>query len=212
MMYWLIKTLSAIYAKIYLKYRVVDRENLLDLNDGGYVVASNHVSFLDPPLIGIGFKESIYFFARKTLFDHPVAGFIFRRIRAIPVNQSQPEMSTLKLIIQLLKDGEKVVIFPEGERTYDGKIKDVGQSGVGMIVEKSKAKVLPVRLFGPEKALPRDAKKVTRVPVTMVVGEPIDFTELIENKEIKRKEKYQLITAEIMEAIRSLELNDQTRK
>jgi len=205
MMYWLIKNLYAIFAKTYLSYRVIDRENLLDLNDGGYVVASNHVSFLDPPLVGIAFPENIYFFARKSLFDNAIFGWVLRSIQAIPVNQAQPEMSTLKHIIQLLKDGEKVVIFPEGERTHDGEIKEKGQSGVGMMVEKSQAKILPVRLFGPEKALPRHSKKLVRVPVTLVVGKPMDVTDLVENKELDRKARYEAITARIMDAIRELE-------
>ncbi|MDF1810974.1 MAG: lysophospholipid acyltransferase family protein [Verrucomicrobiales bacterium] len=199
------KNLCAIFAKTYLSYKVVNRENLLNLGEGGYVVASNHVSFLDPPLVGIAFPENIYYFARKTLFDHPFAGWMLRRMWAIPVDQDRPEMSTLKLIIKLLKEGEKVVIFPEGERTYDGQLKEKGQSGVGMMVEKSNAKVLPVRLFGPEKALPRHSKKVKRVPVTMVVGEEMDLSDLINNKEIDRKERYELITARIMDAIRAIE-------
>ena len=208
MMYWLIKNLYKIFAKVYLSYRVVNRENILNLEEGGYVVASNHVSFLDPPLVGIAFPENIYYFARKTLFDHPVFGWVLRSIQAIPVNQEKPEMSTLKHIIQLLKDGEKVVIFPEGERTHDGKMKERGQSGVGMMVEKSEARVLPVRLFGPEKAMPRDSKKIKRVPVTLVVGEPIDMSDLISDRELDKKTRYEAITERIMEAIRVLECPD----
>jgi len=205
MMYWLIKNLYKIFALTYLDYKVVNRENLLDLRDGGYVVASNHVSFLDPPLVGIAFRENLHFFARKTLFDNPIFGWVLRQIQAIPVNQDQPEISTLKNIIQLLKDGQKVVIFPEGERTLDGKIKEVGQAGVGMMVEKSGAKVLPVRLFGPEIAMPRNSKRIRSVPVTLVVGEVMDFSAVIEDKALDRREKYERITARIMEAIRRLE-------
>lgn len=198
--------MSAIFAKLYLSYRVVNRENLLNLDhDCGYVIASNHVSFLDPPLVGIAFPENIYYFARRSLFVHPVAGWLLHRMWAIPVDQEKPEMSTLKQIIQLLKEGQRVVIFPEGERTLDGKIKEKGQAGVGMIVEKSNAKVLPVRLFGPEIALPRHSKKVVRHPVTLVVGEPIDLSDLINHPNLDRKTRYEAITARIMEAIRSLE-------
>jgi 1-acyl-sn-glycerol-3-phosphate acyltransferase len=206
MVYWLMKTLSAIFAKCYLSYRVINRENLLNLNPvHGYIIASNHVSFLDPPLVGIAFPENIYYFARKTLFDHPIMGWLLHRMWAIPVDQDKPEMSTLKQIIQLLKDGQKVVIFPEGERTLDGKIKEKGEAGVGMIVEKSNAKVLPVRLFGPEIALPRNSKKVVRHPVTLVIGEVIHLDDLINHPELDRKARYEAITSRIMSAIRALE-------
>ncbi|MEM9283033.1 MAG: lysophospholipid acyltransferase family protein, partial [Verrucomicrobiota bacterium] len=161
-------------------FRVQNREALESV-EGGLVIASNHVSFLDPPLIGSAYRDPIYYFARKTLFDHPIANFILTRVNALPVNQEKPELSVLKRVISLLKKDEKVLIFPEGERSYDGVLKEKGQTGVGMIVTKSTKPVLPVRLFGAEKALPRGGKHMKRHPITLVVGEPIDFTEVIED-------------------------------
>jgi 1-acyl-sn-glycerol-3-phosphate acyltransferase len=101
-----------------------------------------------------------------------------------------------------------VVIFPEGERTLDGKMKTEGEPGVGMIVAKANVPVLPVRLFGPEKALPRGSKKITPHPVTLVVGKPIEFSDLLNNEEMSTKERYQAISARIMSAIAALELTD----
>lgn len=179
----------------------------MDLPDG-LLIASNHVSFLDPPLIGAAFREPLHYFARKTLFDHPVANFLFTRVNAIPVNQDKPELSALKLVINLLKEGEKVLIFPEGERTLDGMLKSEGAPGIGMIVSKAKVAVLPVRLFGPEKALPRGSKKLRRHPVTLVVGEPLDLSDLLEKSELGTKERYQAISARIMSAIGALKMAD----
>lgn len=177
------------------------------------MIASNHVSFIDPPLVGIGFHQAIHYLARKTLFDHPFAKWFLPQINAIPVNQDKPELSILRKVIDLLKAGEKVVLFPEGERSWDGAMKEKGEPGIGMIVAKSKVPVLPVRLFGAEHALPRGSGKVRRHPVVLVVGEPIDFSELIANKEIKPKERYQLIADQIMDEIRALKLpEDQAAK
>lgn len=205
--YWLGHTLSKWFAKWVCSYRVQNRERLADLPDG-LLIASNHVSFLDPPLIGAAFREPLHYFARKTLFDHPVANFLFTRVNAIPVNQDKPEISSLKLVIQLLREGEKVLIFPEGERTLDGQLKTEGQPGVGMIVNKAKVAVLPVRLFGPEKALPRGSGKLKRHPVTLVVGELLDLSDLLERSELGTKERYQAISARIMSAIAALEMTD----
>ncbi|MBP6602101.1 MAG: 1-acyl-sn-glycerol-3-phosphate acyltransferase [Verrucomicrobiales bacterium] len=205
--YWLGHSLSKIFAKIVCSYRVQNIEGL-ETGEGGVLIASNHVSFLDPPLIGIAYRTPIYYFARKTLFDNPIANFIFTRVNAIPVNQDKPEISSLKLVIRLLKEGKKVVIFPEGERTLDGKMKTEGEPGVGMIVAKANVPVLPVRLFGPEKALPRGSKKITPHPVTLVVGKPIEFSDLLNNEEMSTKERYQAISARIMSAIAALELTD----
>lgn len=205
--YWMGHTLSRIFGKFVNSYRVENREGLRAV-DGGLIIASNHVSFLDPPLIGAAFREPIYYFARRTLFDHPVANFILQRVRALPVDQQKPELSILKKIIQLLRSDEKVLIFPEGERSWDGKLNMDGQPGVGMIVAKSKVPVLPVRLFGPEKSLPRGSKKIRRHPVTLVVGEPIDFSELLDDKDVGAKEKYQIIADRIMESIAALEMSE----
>lgn len=205
--YWMGHTLSRIFGKFVNSYRVENREGLLAV-DGGLIIASNHVSFLDPPLIGAAFREPIYYFARRTLFDHPVANFILQRVRALPVDQQKPELSILKKIIQLLRSDEKVLIFPEGERSWDGKLNMDGQPGVGMIVAKSKVPVLPVRLFGPEKSLPRGSKKIRRHPVTLVVGEPIDFSELLDDKDVGAKEKYQIIADRIMQSIAALEMSE----
>ena len=185
-------------------FRVVNRE-VLESMEGGTIIASNHVSFLDPPLIGSTIRTPIFYFARKTLFDHPIANYLFMRCNALPVNQEKPELSVLKQIIQLLRDEEQVLIFPEGERSWDGTLNMEGQPGIGMIVSKAGKPVIPVRLFGAEKALPRGGKKLVKHPVTLVVGEPINFAEVISDSSIGSKEKYQLIANRIMESIASLE-------
>lgn len=205
--YWLGHTGSRIFARTVCSMRVQNREGLMG-HEGGLIIAANHVSFLDPPLVGSAFREPLYYFARKTLFDHPIANFIFTRVNAIPVNQERPELSALKRIIELLKQEEKVLIFPEGERSWDGELNMEGQPGIGMIVSKAKVPVLPVRLFGPEKALPRGSKKIRRHPVTLVVGEPIDFTPVLEDGSLSTKEKYQVIADRIMQSIAALEMKD----
>lgn len=205
--YWIGYTGSKIFARTVCSMRVQNRKGLKG-HEGGLIVASNHVSFLDPPLIGSSFSEPIHYFARKSLFDHPVARFILTRVNALPVNQARPELSVLKEVIRLLRSEEKVLIFPEGERSWGGGLKMEGQPGVGMIVSKARVPVLPVRIFGPEKALPRGAGKVKRHPVTLVVGEPIDFSDILDDPEQGAKEKYKLIAERIMEAIAALELQD----
>ncbi|MDA8908541.1 1-acyl-sn-glycerol-3-phosphate acyltransferase [bacterium] len=198
-------TIAKLLGKFMFSYRVFNRE-AFDAMDGGTIIASNHVSFLDPPLIGSAIRTPIYYFARKTLFDHPVSGYLFTRCNALPVNQDKPEISVLKQIIELLKQEKQVLIFPEGERSWDGVMNMEAQPGIGMIVAKSKKPVLPIRIFGAEKALPRGGKKLVRTPVQLVVGEPINFDDLVNDSAMGTKEKYQLIANRIMEAIAALEV------
>jgi len=202
-LYWVGHALARLFAWALCSFRVQHRERL-DAATGGLIIASNHVSFADPPLIGSAFRRPIHYFARRTLFTHPVANYILTRVNALPVNQERPELSILKRIISLLKEGEQVLIFPEGERTWDGKLKREGQPGVGMIVSKAGVPVLPVRLFGPEKVLPRGAKRPRRHPVTLVVGEPITFDDLLEDSTLGQKERYLRIAERIMDAISAL--------
>lgn len=204
--YWLGYTLAKLLGKFRLSYRVQNGGNLDELADG-LLIVSNHVSFLDPPLVGIAFKKPIYYFARKTLFDHPVSNFLFTRCNALPVDQSKPELSMLKKVINLLKEEEKVLLFPEGERSWDGQLRTEGQSGVGMIVSKARVPILPVRLFGPEKALARGDKKIRKHPVTLVVGELIQPEELID-EQLPTRERYKAIADRVMQEIAKLELKD----
>jgi lysophospholipid acyltransferase (LPLAT)-like uncharacterized protein len=141
----------------------------------------------------------------RTLIGHAVE--MAEVLRELIIGR--PELSVLKMIIQLLKDGEKVVIFPEGERSWDGEIKQEAQPGVGMIVSKARVPVLPVRIFGAEKALPRGAKWVRPHPVTVVVGEPLDFTGLLADRELSSKERYRQISRDILRAIEALELPEE---
>lgn len=204
--YWLGHSAARLVGRTRLSYRVQNGE-ALDSLEGGLLVVSNHVSFLDPPLVGIAFRKPIYFFARKTLFDHPVANFIFTRVNAIPVDQAKPELSSLKKVIALLKADETVLIFPEGQRSWDGELRMEGQAGVGMIVSKARVPILPVRLFGPDKALARGEKKIRKHPVTLVVGEALRPEDLVDES-VPPRERYKFIANRVMEEIAKLELKD----
>lgn len=187
-------------AKASFNYEVVGKDRLIE--DRGALIVCNHVSFLDPPLVGIAHDNGVYFLARKTLFKG-FAAWLFPRWNSIPIDQENADMSSLKNIIKLLKSGERVVMFPEGERSWDGKMLEA-KAGVGLIIAKSKTPVIPARLFGAHEALPRGASFWKRRQVTLVVGEPIEFSK----KEMKAKgrEAYQEIADKVISEIAAIEL------
>jgi 1-acyl-sn-glycerol-3-phosphate acyltransferase len=195
-------TLFKTTARLFFGYNVVNRERLKDLE--GCMIASNHVSFMDPPMIGVAFDEAIYYLARKSLFSNPIASWIYRKWNTIPVNQARPELSSLRQIIQLLKNGEKVLMFPEGERSWDGELAK-GKTGVGLMIAKSRARVLPVRIFGAEEILPRGASFPRRGKVTIVIGERFDVEDLLDDPKLRGKELYQKISDRVMAAIGAIE-------
>lgn len=186
-------------ARGFFDFRVIGAEKLNF--EGAALIASNHVSFLDPPFIGQAFDEALYFFARKTLFDHPLAGRILTAWQTIPIDQDKPDASSLKATIRLLKSGKKVLIFPEGTRSAEGALLKA-EAGVGLFIAKSGAPVLPVRIFGTYEAFPRGAKFPRPVQITLVVGD-LYYPE-INRVAAKGRDLYQALADEVMEKIDDL--------
>ena len=180
------------------------------MESGPVILAANHQSYFDPPLVGICSKRDVYYLARKTLLNVPYLGALLPYINVIPVDRDGNDMSALKKIIRLIKAGNGVVLFPEGTRSLDGKLQS-GKGGIGLIIAKSKAPVQPIRIFGSFEAFPKGAGKFSATPITVVVGKPIYFTEgdLDANK-FNGEERllYQSLSDRVMEAISELQLPD----
>ncbi len=193
--YWIGHTIFRAAAKAFFRYQVVGREKLVQ--SGSVLIASNHESFLDPPLVGIAYDDDVYYLARKTLFRGPTS-WLYPRWNAIPVDQEAPDMSSLKRIVKILRSGQRVVVFPEGARTLDGELQP-GEAGVGLIAAKSHATIQPVRIFGAREALPRGSGRLKFHPITIVVGDPIELTPA--EQKAKGREAYQAISDRIMGVI-----------
>ncbi len=179
--------------------RVIGREHLI--TEGPVLVVSNHQSYLDPPLIGNLYQDEMVYLARKTLFT-PFTRWVYRHWNAIPVDQERPDMASLKTIIRKLREGNRVLVFPEGARTHNG---DIGEAapGVGLIAAKSGAVVQPVRIRGAREALPRGSARIRLARISVHVGPPIRFDEA-ELRAAKGKEDYERMARRIMDAIRAL--------
>lgn len=171
--------------------------------EGAALIVANHVSFLDPPFIGQAFDEALYFFARKTLFNHPLAGSILRSWQTIPIDRDKPDASSLKATIRLLKSGKKVLMFPEGTRSPDGHLQKA-EAGVGLFIAKSSAPVLPVRIYGSYEAYPRGAKFIRPAQIRLVVGKP--YQPDIKARQDEGRDLYQSLADEVMEKIGELTL------
>ncbi len=123
---------------------------------GPVIFAANHVSFYDPPAIGACHNRHINYFARDTLFKG-LFGKCLVEIGTIPVARENAEIKSLKAIFRSLKAGGAVAIYPEGTRSPDGQLSEP-KPGAGMIACKSKAIVIPTRLFGTYEAYGRQDK------------------------------------------------------
>ena len=178
-----------------LKLEVIGLENV---PASPCIVASNHRSNLDPPVLNAVFSEPLFFLAKEELFKPPL-GWILRHMRAIPVRRSASDIETLERVINILRKGCKVGIFPEGTRASPGEFLKP-KPGVGLLAVRSGFPVLPVYIHGTDEILPRGAifpKFGTSVKV--VIGKPKVYKNLEPNLKNFRR-----VALDIMEEIRKL--------
>jgi 1-acyl-sn-glycerol-3-phosphate acyltransferase len=179
--------------------RVRGREHLLE--DGPVLVAANHQSFLDPPLIGTLYHTEMWYLARKTLFKGPFK-WLYSQWNSIPVDQEKPDMASLKSIIRHLKSGHRVLVFPEGARTEDGSL-GRAQAGIGLIAIKAGVPIQPIRIRGAREALPRGRAWIRLARIEVTIGEAIVLSPA-ERQQLSGKEGYATMADRIMSAIAEL--------
>jgi 1-acyl-sn-glycerol-3-phosphate acyltransferase len=197
--YWFCYHLIKLVGRVFFRLRVLHRERMI--NRGPVILASNHESYLDPPLLGSVADRAIFFLARKTLLEGSFFGWLLPKLNVIPVDQEGNDRSALKALIRILKAGESTLIFPEGERTRDGQLRPA-LPGLGLVIAKTLAPVVPMRIFGAREAWPRGSRRVRLCPITIVVGEPIYFTAA--DLQPPGRELYGQLSQRVMDAIAAL--------
>ena len=201
-----------IYAT-YFRWRVYNPENV-PLN-GPVILASNHASFIDPPLVGSGLHRTVNYLARESLFRFPIVGAILRSWHAVPVDRDGGGASGLRAILDRLLQGGAILLFPEGTRSKDGNLQPA-RSGIGLTVIKSNAPVVPVRVFGTFQAYNRTHKFPRPHRIAVKYGRPIDFSTLRAEGKVcskpRLKEIYQEVADRIMTEIAALQPYTEKRR
>jgi 1-acyl-sn-glycerol-3-phosphate acyltransferase len=192
--------------KFYFRWRVYNPERVP--LSGPVILASNHASFLDPPLVGAGIRRGINYLARDTLFRYPGIGWLLRNWNSVPVDREGGGAAGLKAILDRLLEGGAIILFPEGTRSRDGQLQPA-RSGIGLTVIKSQAAVVPVRVFGTYEAFGRHVRIPRPHRVMVKYGRPMDFTALRDEartcSRARLKDIYQQVADEIMAAISRLQ-------
>ncbi len=190
----------------YCQARFYNRERVP--RTGPVILAANHASFFDPPLIGSGLPRAINYLARESLFRFPLIGPVLRSWNVVPVDREGGGAAGLKAILDRLLQGGAIILFPEGTRTRDGHFQ-AARSGIGLTVIKSRAPVVPVRVFGTYEAFGRHHRWPRPYPVRVKFGRPLFFEAL--RDEARRcpkprlKEIYQDVADELMRQIAALQ-------
>ena len=175
---------------------VLGKENIPP--QGPYIVASNHRSHLDPPVLNFAFPDALVFLAKEELFKPPL-GWLIKHMRAIPVRRGKGDTQILEASLELLEAGCSLAIFPEGTRAEPGKFLKP-KVGVGLLAVKSGVPVVPVLIEGTDRVFPR-AQKLPRPghPIRVYVGKPESFQNYEDNLKAYRE-----VALYIMERIKSL--------
>lgn len=202
--YWFFLRLAQLIARSCFSLEILDRENLPIT--GGNLLAMNHQSYLDPPIAAlVSNPRPIHFLARKTLMQWPVMGACFPRLNVIPIDQERPDSSALKSVIRLVRAGESTIVFPEGARTMDGNFQPA-QPGIGLIIAKTLAPVVPVRVFGAFDAMPPGRSGIRMCPITVKVGKPLFFNPAdVAVDQGQGRQLYQRLSDRVMAAIMAIE-------
>ena len=192
--------------QFYFRWRVYNAERVP--LEGPVILASNHASYLDPPLVGAGLRRHINYLAREDLFQVPVMGWVLRQWQVVPVDRDGGGAAGLRRILDRLLAGGAIILFPEGTRTRDGKLQ-TARSGIGLTVIKSSAPVVPVRVFGTFEAYGRHLRFPRPRRMTVKYGRPLSFEQLRAEAKVcskpRLKEIYQQVANELMTAIAKLE-------
>jgi 1-acyl-sn-glycerol-3-phosphate acyltransferase len=181
--------------------------------EGGVIVAANHVSYLDIPIVGCALARRADFLAKDDLFRNPVVGSLFRRLGGVPIRRGAVDRAALAEVQRRLAAGRLVVMYPEGTRSPDERLREP-KPGVGMLAVRTGAPVVPAYVAGTGEAWPPGAKWLRCRPITVVFGEPMHWRRDAGpgNDDPASKRRYQEVSLEIMGRIAELQREAHARR
>ncbi len=139
---------------------------------GGVILAANHQSFLDPPAVGLALSRQVYFVARSSLFKGPLLKWWFGAQHAVPIERGTSDLAAIRLVVDILRQGNGLVLFPEGTRTEDGSV-GAFQAGFALIAARARVPVVPVGVDGAFRAWPRRQRVPEWGTMHVAYGEPV---------------------------------------
>ncbi|MFH1552054.1 MAG: lysophospholipid acyltransferase family protein [Candidatus Omnitrophota bacterium] len=186
--------------RLLFRMRIVGRDNL---PEPPFIVASNHTSLLDPPLVGVVCKKYLVdFVVKQELFEFPVIGEWTKRVRCVPVRRGDNSIKGLRETLRRIKAGHVVGIFPEGTRSIDGSLQEA-KTGTGFLMAMARVPVVPVYVFGSSTAFPKGRGIKLGAEVGAIVGKPMYPDEFL-IKTVSGKPDYAAIGNMLMERISQL--------
>jgi len=200
MVYFISRIIYKIILKLFFKFEVKGRENVPE--KGPFIVVANHVSYVDPAVMGVACHTvPVTFLAKEEVLKTFILGAWSRAVGCIFINRSSGGIGSLKKVLEKLNKNGAVGIFPEGTRSVDGNL-GKAEPGVGIIAAKSGAPLIPMYIFGTREMLPIGSKFFKPSRVAAKVGRPVDISE--KSAFPRKRDYYRFIGERAMEAILQL--------
>jgi 1-acyl-sn-glycerol-3-phosphate acyltransferase len=193
MVYYLSRALSVILFKLLFRIKVRGKEYIP--KKGAFILASNHVSYLDPLALGVACPRKLNYMARHDLFSSAFASWWFTCVGAFPVKRNSADIAAFRTAIRRLKDGAGLLLFPEGTRQERSVSLGNPEPGIGFLASKLNVPVIPAFVKGTDEVLPKGAKFIVPKKIFVSFGKQIS---------IERGLPYQNVAKLIMENIRQL--------
>jgi 1-acyl-sn-glycerol-3-phosphate acyltransferase len=203
LLYWIAWGLLQAILAVFGRWRVTGLENIP--KTGGVIVAPNHVSYSDPPIVGAALRRQVRFMAKQELFQIPIMGRIIRNVGAFPVKQRSADRAALRQAINLLQAGKVVCIFPEGQRSPDGQLMKA-ELGIGLVAMKAQVPIIPMALIGSDKLLPPHSFLPRFTKLVVRIGKPIQLDDLYSQG--SERESLEELGRRVMEAIAELKAGE----
>lgn len=143
-LYRIVLCLAWCFLKIFYRHRVYGLEHYYS---GAAIIASNHTSFFDPPIVSTSWPQEVHFLARESLFKHRFFGSLIRALNAHPISGDVGDITVFKSICKLLNEGKKLVLFPEGKRSNNGQLGLI-KPGIGLLISRTQSAVIPAYIVG----------------------------------------------------------------
>jgi 1-acyl-sn-glycerol-3-phosphate acyltransferase len=196
LLYWTGWFLTRVLIRIVFRMKAYNVNNIP--SDGPFILACNHISLADPPVVGSNIKRVLYFMAKKELFGNKLFGWLIRNVNAYPVNRRGIDRGAIDKACEILDSGKAVLIFPEGTRALENDFLPP-RPGIGMVARRSKVPVVPAYLNGTNKL---KATFLNRERCFIIFGKPIDENEIGSYDD--DRDGYRKLAEDIMIRIKSL--------
>jgi 1-acyl-sn-glycerol-3-phosphate acyltransferase len=183
MVYFISRFLCFLIFKIVFRFEVRGKEYIP--KKGGFILASNHVSYLDPIAVGVACPRKLNFMARHDLFSNHWFSWLMSRVGAFAIKRDSADLSALKKAMQYVRNGEPIVLFPEGSRRFNGTSTEP-QPGIGFLAMKLNVPVIPALIKGTQEALPRGSRFIKPAKVSLYFGKQILMEKGMTYQEIAR--------------------------